>query len=81
MRHRYYAECLAEAQSGASLLLADRSPEAVRALLRAVPAATGVVLDIWRPLPLRDAVADVVLALFAPGIQQNSLASCVPTVG
>jgi 23S rRNA (guanine745-N1)-methyltransferase len=48
------------------LLLADRSPEAVRASLRAVPVATGLVLDIWRPLPLLDAVADVVLDVFAP---------------
>ena len=62
----YYAERLAEARPVASLLLADRSPEAVRASLRAVPAATGLVLDIWRPLPLRDAVADVVLDVFAP---------------
>jgi len=62
----YYAERLATAQPDASLLLADRSSEAVRASLRAVPAASGVVLDIWRPLPLRDAVADVVLDVFAP---------------
>lgn len=62
----YYAERLAETRPGASLLLADRSPEAVRASLRAVPRGTGVVLDIWRPLPLRDAVADVVLDVFAP---------------
>lgn len=62
----YYAERLSQARPYASLLLADRSPDAVRASLRAVPRATGVVLDIWRPLPLRDAVADVVLDVFAP---------------
>lgn len=62
----YYAERVAGAHPDASLLLADRSPEAVRASLRAVPGSTGVVLDIWRPLPLRDAAADVVLDVFAP---------------
>jgi 23S rRNA (guanine745-N1)-methyltransferase len=62
----YYSARLVEAEPEARLLVADRSPEAVRAALRAVPSATGVVLDIWRPLPLRDASADVILDVFAP---------------
>lgn len=62
----YYAERLSAARHEASFLVADRSPHAVRSALRAVPDATGVVLDIWRPLPLRDGVADVVLNVFAP---------------
>lgn len=62
----YYASRLAEAVPDAGLLLADRSPDAVRTALRAVPGATGVVLDIWRPLPIRDATADVILNVFAP---------------
>lgn len=62
----YYSERLTDARPGMSILLADRSPDAVRTALRAVPGATGVVLDIWRPLPLRAEVADVVLNVFAP---------------
>ena len=62
----YYASRLMDAAPDANILLADRSPDAVRAALRATPAATGVVLDIWRPLPIRDATADVILNVFAP---------------
>lgn len=62
----YYSSRLAAAFPGALFLLGDRSPDAVRMSVRAVKASTGVVLDIWRPLPIRDAVADVVLDVFAP---------------
>jgi 23S rRNA (guanine745-N1)-methyltransferase len=62
----YYSAALAGALPEASFLLADRSPDAVRTSVRANPEATGVVLDIWRPLPLRDAVADIALNVFAP---------------
>ena len=50
----------------ATFLLADRSPDAVRISLRALPDATGVVLDLWRPLPIRDDTVDVALNVFAP---------------
>ncbi|KQZ08241.1 hypothetical protein ASD23_07195 [Agromyces sp. Root1464] len=62
----YYARALEHAAPGASVLLADRSPAAVRTAMRAVPGSTGVVLDLWRPLPIRDASADVALNVFAP---------------
>ncbi|WP_430646519.1 methyltransferase domain-containing protein [Agromyces sp. GXS1127] len=62
----YYSARLAAALPGTDVLLADRSPDAVRMALRAMPGATGVVLDIWRPLPIRDATADVILDVFAP---------------
>ncbi|MFC9558332.1 methyltransferase domain-containing protein [Agromyces sp. NPDC056965] len=62
----YYAGALERATPDASVLLADRSPAAVRMAMRAVPGATGVVLDLWRPLPIRDASADVALNVFAP---------------
>lgn len=62
----YYSSRLAAAFPDAAFLLGDRSPDAVRMSVRAVEHSTGVVLDIWRPLPLRDAVADVVLDVFAP---------------
>lgn len=62
----YYSAFLADVHPTARFLLADRSPDAVRMSRRAVTGATGVVLDTWRPLPLRDASADVVLDVFAP---------------
>jgi 23S rRNA (guanine745-N1)-methyltransferase len=62
----YYSAALGRALPEAVFLLADRSPDAVRASLREHPEATGVVLDIWRPLPVRDGVVDVALNVFAP---------------
>lgn len=62
----YYAGRLARAFPSASTLAADRSPIAVRMATRAIPRSTGVVLDLWRPLPLRDASADLAINVFAP---------------
>lgn len=65
----YYAARLVDRLPVVRLLAADRSPEAVRATLRALgdlKPTTGIVLDLWRPLPLRDASADVLLDVFAP---------------
>ncbi|MFD5864091.1 methyltransferase domain-containing protein [Agromyces sp. NPDC127015] len=62
----HYSAELARVIPNARFLLADRSPDAVRASLRALPGETGVVLDIWRPLPLRSSTADLVLNVFAP---------------
>ncbi|MGI9824560.1 methyltransferase domain-containing protein [Agromyces sp. Marseille-Q5079] len=62
----YYTEVVATAHEGSPVLAADRSPTAVRMSTRAVEGATGVVLDIWRPLPLRDDVVDIALNIFAP---------------
>ncbi|MET4158173.1 methyltransferase domain-containing protein [Agromyces sp. PvR057] len=62
----YYAAQVAARVSASSVLLTDRSPIAVRMATRSIPGATGVVLDIWRPLPLRDASADLALNIFAP---------------
>ncbi|MFF2274134.1 methyltransferase domain-containing protein [Agromyces sp. NPDC058136] len=62
----HYSAELATAFPSGEFLLADRSPDAVRASLRTLPSATGVVLDIWRPLPVRDRSVDVILNVFAP---------------
>lgn len=62
----YYAAHVAAHVSAGAVLLADRSPVAVRLATRALPGASGVVLDIWRPLPIRDASADLALNVFAP---------------
>ncbi|WP_343871631.1 methyltransferase domain-containing protein [Agromyces bracchium] len=62
----YYSARISDSIPSARILLADRSPDAVRMALRAVPRASGVVLDIWRPLPIADATADAILNVFAP---------------
>jgi 23S rRNA (guanine745-N1)-methyltransferase len=62
----YYADRLAQTLSFESLLAADRSPIAVRMATLAIPRSTGVVLDLWRPLPLRDDIADLAINVFAP---------------
>lgn len=62
----YYSARLADAIPGSRFLAADRSPIAVRMAARAVPRSTGVVLDLWRPLPIRDAAADLIINVFAP---------------
>jgi SAM-dependent methyltransferase len=62
----HYAGRLARAFPAASFLVADRSPLAVRMATQAVAPSTGVVLDLWRPLPLRDATADLAINVFAP---------------
>ena len=62
----YYSAALVRSVADPRLLLADRSPDAVRMSLRSLPAATGVVLDLWSPLPIRDGVVDVALNVFGP---------------
>ncbi|MDQ2661223.1 MAG: methyltransferase domain-containing protein [Actinomycetota bacterium] len=62
----YYSTRLADTFPGSQMLTADRSPAAVRMATRAVPRSTGVVLDLWRPLPIRDATADLIINVFAP---------------
>lgn len=62
----YYSARLADAFPDGQCLTADRSPTAVRMAARAVPRSTGVVLDLWRPLPIRDATADLIVNVFAP---------------
>ena len=44
----------------------DSSPYAARRAARAHPRAAAVVADAWQRLPVRDAVADRVLVVFAP---------------
>ncbi|MFB9631895.1 putative RNA methyltransferase [Nonomuraea helvata] len=44
----------------------DVSKHAVRRAARVHPRAGAFVADVWRPLPIRDGVADVVIDVFAP---------------
>ncbi|QTX04798.1 hypothetical protein [Agromyces archimandritae] len=62
----YSGVVAAHARSRPRMLMADRSPAAVRWSMLAERGSDGVVLDTWAPLPIRDAVADVVLDVFAP---------------
>jgi 23S rRNA (guanine745-N1)-methyltransferase len=61
----YYLERLVSARSDASALALDVSPAAV-AMTSVQLGVAGVVADVWAPLPIRDAAADVVLCVFAP---------------
>ena len=47
-------------------LAVDLSPQAVKRTVRATPHTSGLVADVWSPFPVRDAVADVALNVFAP---------------
>jgi 23S rRNA (guanine745-N1)-methyltransferase len=47
-------------------LALDLSKHALRRAARAHPRIAAVGCDVWRPLPLRDSVADLVLTIFAP---------------
>jgi 23S rRNA (guanine745-N1)-methyltransferase len=44
----------------------DVSKHAVRRAARVHPRAGAFVADVWRPLPIKDGVADVVIDVFAP---------------
>ncbi|QEO13028.1 methyltransferase domain-containing protein [Agromyces intestinalis] len=67
----YYSAVVARDTGAGRVLVADRSPDAVRwSRLHHRETTgndvTGVVLDLWRPLPIADATADIVLDVFAP---------------
>ena len=47
-------------------LALDLSKHALRRAVRAHPRIAAVACDAWRPLPVRDSVADLVLSVFAP---------------
>lgn len=62
----HYAAAVRTGLGAGPTLLADRSPDAVKVSRRTLPESTGVVLDLWRPLPIRDETADLALCVFAP---------------
>ncbi|MBP2707456.1 methyltransferase domain-containing protein [Microbispora sp. RL4-1S] len=59
----YLAGALGPDAAGVAL---DVSKHALRRAARAHPRIGAVVADVWRPLPLRDGRADVLLNVFAP---------------
>ena len=62
----YYLREVQQA-TGASVAVAlDISKFALRRAARALPGEYALVWDVWRPLPLADGAADVLLNVFAP---------------
>ncbi|MEU0563838.1 putative RNA methyltransferase [Nonomuraea sp. NPDC005983] len=61
----YLANVLKAVDPGVGLAF-DVSKHAVRRAARAHPRAGAFVADVWRPLPIQDEVADVVIDVFAP---------------
>lgn len=62
----YYLRELSTAVAASAVLATDLSPDAVRMAMRTIPSSSGVVMDVWQPLPLRDGAADLILNVFAP---------------
>jgi 23S rRNA (guanine745-N1)-methyltransferase len=62
----YYLEAALGAVPGSRGLAMDLSPTAVARATRSSAVIDGLVADTWSTLPIRDAVCDVVLNVFAP---------------
>ena len=62
----HYLFRVLDALPGATSLGLDVSKPALRRAARAHPRAAAVLTDLWRPLPIADGVADVVLNVFSP---------------
>lgn len=61
----YYLAAALRAHPQLAPLSLDVSPIAVARTVAAI-GTPGLVADIWRPLPIRDNAADVILCIFAP---------------
>jgi SAM-dependent methyltransferase len=62
----HYLSRILDRSSGTVGLALDISKHAARRAARSHPRAGAVVADLWRPLPIRDNAADVVVNVFAP---------------
>lgn len=62
----HYLAAVLNAVNGGIGMAFDVSKHAVRRAARAHPRAGAFVADVWRPLPIRHGVADVVIDVFAP---------------
>lgn len=62
----YYLAAVLEATTQGIGLAFDVSKHAVRRAARAHPRLGAFVADVWRPLPILDETADVVINVFAP---------------
>lgn len=62
----YYVGAVLDAAPGATGIAFDISKHAVKRAARAHERVGAFVADVWKPLPVKDAVADVVMNVFAP---------------
>lgn len=62
----YYLRGVLPDRGDARALAMDLSPAAVARTVRGLDRVDGLVADVWSPLPVRDAAADVILNVFAP---------------
>jgi 23S rRNA (guanine745-N1)-methyltransferase len=62
----HHLECVLEALPGARGLALDASTAALRRAARSHPRAAAIGVDAWKPLPIRDRAAALVLSVFAP---------------
>ncbi|MEW9554648.1 putative RNA methyltransferase [Nonomuraea sp. NPDC050783] len=62
----HYLAAVLNAVSDGIGMAFDVSKHAVRRAARVHPRAGAFVADVWRPLPIKDGVADVVIDVFAP---------------
>ncbi|MEU8250107.1 putative RNA methyltransferase [Nonomuraea sp. NPDC048916] len=62
----HYLAAVLEGIGGGIGVAFDVSKHAVRRAARAHPRVGAFVADVWRPLPIRSGVADVVMNVFAP---------------
>ena len=62
----YYLDQVQQQLPAAWPLALDISKYALRRSARTLPQGLSLVWDVWRPLPVADAAADVVLNVFAP---------------
>ena len=62
----HHLAAMLDALPGARGIAIDASPAALRRAARAHERAAAVGADAWKPLPLRDGIATIVLSVFAP---------------
>jgi len=62
----YYLREVQRAAGASACVALDISKFALRRAARALPEGLALVWDVWRPLPLADGVADLLLNVFAP---------------
>ena len=62
----HHLAAVLDALPGARGIAIDASAAALRRAARSHERATAVGADVWKPLPLRDGIATIVLSVFAP---------------
>lgn len=62
----HHLAAVLEAANGRLGLAVDASPAALRRAARSHPRAAAIGADAWKPLPVKDGVAALVLSVFAP---------------